>query len=149
VQVAICRDSKGHIIKAFSQINPPCDANYGKALAAQLAISLKLKTFSLEGDSSVIIAELQTPTLSQDWHIESVIAATLSSHLASSTWEARKVHRSANLCTHHVAFWVAAKGFSGCISIYFPLPSSIPICSGNDPPPSLVLSCKTFGSLVF
>ena len=67
-QAAVCRDSKGHIIKAISQINPPCDANYVKALAAQLAtspaVSLKLKNFSKEGDSAVIIAALQTPTLS-------------------------------------------------------------------------------------
>jgi hypothetical protein len=70
VQATVCRDSKGHIIKALSRINPPCDANYGEALAAQLAaslaVSLDLKTFSLEGDSSVIIATLKTPALSQD-----------------------------------------------------------------------------------
>jgi hypothetical protein len=123
VQAAICRDSKGHITKALSQISPPCDANYGEALTAQLAaslaVSLGLKTFSLEGDSAVVIAALKTPTLSQDWHVNSVIAATLSSIPASSSWEVRKVHRSANFYTHHAAFWAAARGFSGCILTFF------------------------------
>jgi hypothetical protein len=156
VQAAVCRDSKGHITKALSQISPPCDANYGEALTAQLtaslAVSLGLKTFSLEGDSAVVIAALKTPTLSQDWHVNSVISATLSSILASSSWEVRKVHRSANFCAHHAAFWAAARGFSGCILTFFPTypppPSSVPICSGKDPPSTLVLSCNTFDASV-
>jgi hypothetical protein len=82
VQAAVCRDSKGHIIKAISRINPPCDATYGEALAAQLAaslvVSLILKNFSLDGDSSVIIAAMLTPAFSQDWHEESVTTSTLS-----------------------------------------------------------------------
>jgi hypothetical protein len=86
VQAAVCRDSKGHIIKAISRINPPRDATYGEALAAQLAaqlaaslvVSLILKNFSLDGDSSVIIAAMLTPAFSQDWHEESVTTSTLS-----------------------------------------------------------------------
>jgi hypothetical protein len=69
VQAVVCRDSQGHILKALSQISPPCEANFGEALAAQLtaslAVSLDLKTFSLEGDSSVVIAALKTPALPQ------------------------------------------------------------------------------------
>jgi hypothetical protein len=87
VQAAVCRDSKGHIIKALSRISPPCDGNYGEALAAQLAaslvVSLVLKTFSLDGDFLVIIVALKTPALFQEWHINSVIAATFASFLAS------------------------------------------------------------------
>jgi hypothetical protein len=30
-QVAVCHYSNGNIIKAISQINPPCDPNYGEA----------------------------------------------------------------------------------------------------------------------
>jgi hypothetical protein len=51
MQAAICRDSKGKIVKAISQTNPPCDPNFGEALAAWLAASLiaylKLKKNSL------------------------------------------------------------------------------------------------------
>jgi hypothetical protein len=50
----------------------------------------------LEGDSVVIIAALQTPTLSQDWHINSVIASTLSTLPAFALWVVRKVHKSVN-----------------------------------------------------
>jgi hypothetical protein len=39
-QAAIFRDSKGHIVKAISQINPHCDSSFGEALATQLAASL-------------------------------------------------------------------------------------------------------------
>ena len=82
MQATICRDSNGHIVKALSQINPHCDSNYGEALAAQLGASLvaslQLKIFSLEGDSSVVFAALQTPSITVDWHIESIIAHTLS-----------------------------------------------------------------------
>ena len=152
VQAAVYRDSKGHIIKALSQISPPCDANYGEALAAQLAVSLDLKTFSLEGDSSVIIAALKTPALSQDWHVNLVIATTLDSLLASSSQEVRKVHRSANFCAHHVAFWALARGFSSCIPIFFShLSPSFLFCphlQWKDPPSTLVMSCNTFGSSI-
>jgi hypothetical protein len=130
VQAAVCRDSKGHIIKALSWISPPCDANYGEALATQLAaslaVSLDLKTFSLNGDSLVIIAALKTLALSQDWHINFVIAATLASLPASFSWEARKVHKSANFYAHHVAFWATTRGFSGCIPTYSPPPPLSP-----------------------
>ncbi|XP_059450878.1 uncharacterized protein LOC132181647 [Corylus avellana] len=153
VQAAVCRDSKGHIVKAISQINPPCDPIYGEALAAQLAASLaaslKLSSFSLEGDSSVIIDALQNPSITFDWHIQSVIANSLLLLKASPLWEAKKIHRSANFCAHHVAYWAAARVFSGCIPTYFPPPPSIPLCSGKDPPPSLSFSCcKAFGPLV-
>jgi hypothetical protein len=151
-QAAVCRDSNGLIIKAISQINPTCDSNYGEALAAQLAaslaVSLKLENFSLEGDSAVVIAALQSPALSQDWHIDPLIASTLSMLPATALWVAKKVHRSANFCAHHVAFWAAARVFSGCIPTYFTPPPSFPICSGKDPPYLFVSSCKTLGSLV-
>jgi hypothetical protein len=68
--------------KAISQTNPPCDPNFGEALVAQLAASLaaslNLQKFSLEGDSLVVIAALNNPSITLDWHIESVIANTLS-----------------------------------------------------------------------
>jgi hypothetical protein len=50
VQATVCKYSKGHIVKAISQINPPCDPNFGEALAVQfttsLEASLNLKVFS-------------------------------------------------------------------------------------------------------
>jgi hypothetical protein len=122
VQAVVCRDSNGLIVKALSQINPPCDPNFGEALAAQLATSvaasLNLSKFSLEGDSAVVIEALNNPLISQDWHIDSVISATLSLLPASSCWEA-------NFCAHYVAFWAAARVFSDCIPTYFP-PSFFP-----------------------
>jgi hypothetical protein len=74
----MCRDFKGQIVKALSQINPPCDPNFGEALAASLASSLNLSKFSLECDSLVVIDALNNPLISLDWHIEFIIASTLS-----------------------------------------------------------------------
>jgi hypothetical protein len=100
VHATVCRDSKGKIIKAIAQTNPPCDPTYGEALAAWLAASLatilKLTKFSLEGDSKIVIDALKTPSITVDWHIETVIANALSLISSSSLWEAKKIHRSAN-----------------------------------------------------
>jgi predicted dinucleotide-binding enzyme len=71
-QAAVCGDHKGAIIKAISQINPPCTPNLGEALAASLAVSLNLKNFTIEVDSLMVITALQHPTIIQDWHIEKV-----------------------------------------------------------------------------
>jgi hypothetical protein len=58
-QLAICRDHRGFILKAVSQISPSCSPNYGEAqgalLAASLASSLQLHHFVLEGDSHIVI----------------------------------------------------------------------------------------------
>jgi len=60
---AVCRDSSGTVIKVISVINSSCDPTYGEALAAPLAsslsASLKLSSFTLEGDS------LQQPSFVQ------------------------------------------------------------------------------------
>jgi hypothetical protein len=94
VQAAVCRDSKGKIIKAIAQTNPPCYCTFGEALAAWLAASLeaflKLTKFSLEGDSKIVIDALKTPSITVDWHIETVIANALSLISSSSLLEAKK-----------------------------------------------------------
>ncbi|GLT53027.1 hypothetical protein SLA2020_263250 [Shorea laevis] len=139
VQAAVCRDSTGKIIKAISQFNPTCDPTFGEALAARLAaslaVSLSLPVFILEGDSLSVILALQSPLLSKDWKIADLISDTLSLLPVSSIWKASKVNRSANFCAHYVAFWAAARPYSGCIPNFFSPLSSIPICSGKDPPP--------------
>jgi hypothetical protein len=149
-QAAVCRDSNGKIIKAISQISPPCDPNFGEALAAllaaSLAVSLQLKKIIIEGDSQTVITALQHPTITQDWSIDSIISDSLSILSTSSNWEARKINRSANFYAHHVAHWAAARDFSGCIPTYFPHSLSIPICSGKDPPPPPIsCSLSSFG----
>jgi hypothetical protein len=128
-QAAVCRDSDGKIIKAISQISPPCDPTFGEALAAllaaSLAVSLKLKSFTIEGDSLLVISALKLPSISLDWKIEKVISDFFLLVPASPTWEARKVNKSANFCAHHVAYWAAARVYSGYIPTLFPpsLPS--------------------------
>lgn len=99
----MCRHSNGHIIKAISQISPPCDPNFGEVLAALLAVSLaaflKLKNFTLEGESLVVIMALQHPSIVQYWQIEKVIVDSISLIIAFSIWPARKIHISANFYT--------------------------------------------------
>ena len=130
VQAAMCRDSLGKIVNAISQVNPPCDPTFGEALAAWLVASmvasLQLKFFSLEGDSKIVIVALTFPSITIDWHIDSVIANTLALLPTVSLWEAKKIHKSANFCTHHMAFWAVARVFSTCIPTYFP-PSPLPL----------------------
>jgi hypothetical protein len=138
-QTAVCRDSNEKIIKAISHISPPCDSNFGEALAAllvaSLVVSLQLKKFTIEGDSLTVITALQHPSISQDWFIDSVISNSLSILSSSSNWETRKINRIANFCAHHVAYWAAARSFSGCTPTYSPPPPppSFPIFSGKDP----------------
>ena len=63
------RIQKGTSLR-LSHINPPCDANFGEALATLLAaflsVSLKLQKFNVEGDSLTIITALQYPSITQD-----------------------------------------------------------------------------------
>ena len=69
-QAAICRDSKGQVLRVFSQISPSCSPNVGKALAAQLVISLassfSIDCFILKGDSKVVVHTLQNLNSIQD-----------------------------------------------------------------------------------
>jgi hypothetical protein len=152
VQAAVCKDSKGKIVKAISQTNPPCDPNFGEALATQLAASLtaslQLKNFSLEGDSVVVILALNNQSITFDWHIEYVIANALSIIPISSLWLATKIHRSVNFCAHYVAFWAATRVFSDCISIYFPMLHLIPFVVEKIYPLLSFSVCKAFGPLL-
>jgi hypothetical protein len=111
-------------------------------LAAKLAISfvssLLLNYFILEGDSSVVIQSLNHPHSDIDWRISPILMDFLSSIPSTSSWEARKINRSANFCTHSMARWAVDRSYSGSIpfsSLYFPLP---PIYSGTNPPPSFI-----------
>jgi len=138
VQAAVCRNSQGKIIHMASLLSPPCQLNYGEALATKLAVSMAsshhLNLFILEGDSQVVISALHNPSITQDWMISSLIMNTVGSISASSSWKAHKISRSANFCTHHMARWAATRSFSSSIPSS-PLPfSSLPIVSGKDPP---------------
>jgi hypothetical protein len=145
VQAAVCRNSKRKIIHMASLLSPPCQPNYGEALAAKLAVSMAsshhLDLFILEGDSQVVISALHNQSITQDWRISSLIMNTVGSISASSSWKAHKMSRSANFCAHHVARWPATRSFSGSIPCSPFLFSSLPIVSGKDPPwpPSLVM----------
>jgi hypothetical protein len=90
VQAAVCRDSNGTILKATSQVSPPCTPNYGEAqgalLAASLAVSLNLSNFIIEGDSLIVISTLQFPAIISDWQIEKLTIDTLTLLPPSSKW---------------------------------------------------------------
>jgi hypothetical protein len=135
-QFVVCRDSSGKIVKALSYISPPCDHTYGEALAAvlaiSLAISLGLQNFTLEGDSHIVIIALQNPTIIQDWKIADISSNSISTISTSYSWKARKVHKSANFCAHHVVYWAVARV---AFPLDFLIPPIAPICSGLDPLP--------------
>jgi hypothetical protein len=140
-QAAICRNSKGKIIKILTQVRPPCSPAYGEAqatlLACSLATSLHLGNFVIEGDSSIVITALQNPSIISDWQLDHVICDIFSLIPASSTWKARKVNRSANFCAHYMAYRAVVRASSICIPFLSSPTSSVPICSGKNPPTSL------------
>jgi hypothetical protein len=80
-QVTVCRDNKGHILYATSQISRSCSPNEGEAMAAQLAFSvaksLNMDHFIIEGDSEVVVNSLNNPNLIRDWRISSLILDSL------------------------------------------------------------------------
>jgi hypothetical protein len=107
-QSAICCDSTGTIIQYSTIINPPCSsAVYGEAttalLAVRLALSLKLQSFILEGDSLIVTLTINNPTITQDWRISSIISQILSTIPSTTSWSPCHVNRSANFCAHHMA----------------------------------------------
>jgi hypothetical protein len=82
VQVAICRNSHGTIVKSLYQFTPPSDDVYAEAQAALLAVSLanslKLDRFVLEGISSFIISYLQQQSIGLDKPLVSLISRVFS-----------------------------------------------------------------------
>jgi hypothetical protein len=106
-QVAVCRGSFGTIIGCSTIISPPCTPVYGEAttafLACQLALSLHLSQFILEGDSLTVTLFLQKLTLTQDWRISPIISQIMSAIPPTSNWSAKHVNRSANFCAYLVA----------------------------------------------
>jgi hypothetical protein len=95
-QAAVCRDSTGSIIKCISLIISSCSPLYGEALAAllasQLATSLGLSSFILEGDSLNVTLALQHPASTTDWRIASIISNILSILPPTASWQASHVN---------------------------------------------------------
>jgi hypothetical protein len=106
-QATVCRNSFGTIIGCSTIISPPCTPVYGEAkaafLACQLALSLHLSQFILEGDSLTVALSLKKPTLTQDWRISHIISQIMSAIPPTTSWSARHVNRSVNFCTRHMA----------------------------------------------
>jgi hypothetical protein len=69
-QAVVCKDSSGSILQCSFVINHPCTTVYGEATSAllvvQLALSLKLSSFILEGDSFTVTLTLQKLDIIQD-----------------------------------------------------------------------------------
>jgi hypothetical protein len=135
---AVCRNSKGKIIRMLTQFRPPCSSTYDAALAAHLAAllaySMKLNNFISEGVSHEITDALMSPALNTNAPFYHVIQETITSFPPSSLWEAKYISRSQNFCALYVAYRAAARVLPGCIPSLNSPPSSIPICSGKDPP---------------
>jgi hypothetical protein len=140
-QAAVCRDSFGTIIGCSTIISPPCTLVYGEAkaafLACQLALSLHLSQFILEGDSLTMALSLQKSTLTQDWRISPIISQIMLAIPPTISWSARHVNRSANFGIHHVANWAATRFLSSCIP-------NFSFCSGSFPPCFVKKSIPSF-----
>ena len=115
----------------------------GEALAAKLVISLacslSLDQFILEGDYAVVIQAFNHPNSDFDWRISPIILESLDFIPSASSWEAKKISRSANFCVHLVVCWVVARSHSSSIPFFYSSFLSSSLASGNDPPFSLYL----------
>jgi hypothetical protein len=118
-QAAVVRNFFGSIIGCSSLISSLCSALYGEAraalLAAQLVISLNISSFILEGDSLTVSLALQNPSITQDWHISSLISHIHDIIPSSTSWSISYINRSTNLCAHHVTSWAATRFYYGRI----------------------------------
>lgn len=69
-QSVVCKDLTGKIIQGSTIISHSCMAVYDEATAAllvvRLALSLKLSSFTLEGDSFIVTLAIQNPAITQD-----------------------------------------------------------------------------------
>jgi hypothetical protein len=123
-QAAVCHNSEGQILHMISHISS-CSPNMGKALAAQLAISLASSLFLdcliLEGDSEVVLQALKHPNSTLDWRISPIIFESLDTIHFASSWEVRNINISANFYAHLVARWAATKSHSSSIPFFSPL----------------------------
>jgi hypothetical protein len=122
----------------LTQFQPPCSPTYDAALAAHLAAllaySMKLNYFIIEGVYHVITYALMSPAPNTNAPFYQVIQETITSFPPSYLWEAKYIFRSQNFYALYVAYRAAARVLPGCISSLNSPPSSIPICSGKDPP---------------
>lgn len=88
MQAVICRDSSGQILIAKSSLGPPCDPNTREALVAfivaQMAASLKLQSFIMEGDSQVVVLAINNSDLTIDWQITPIISDIITTFQKSS-----------------------------------------------------------------
>jgi hypothetical protein len=95
-QVAVCRNSDGHILHISSLISSPYSPNMGEVLASQLTISfacsLSLNQFILEGDSAVVIQTLNHSHSDIDWKISPIVGEYLDSISSTSFWKIRKIN---------------------------------------------------------
>ena len=111
-----------------SLVSPPCSANVGEALAAQLVISLACSLhfdrFIIEGDSAVVIQALNQSLSNVDWRISPIITDSLDNIPSTSFWEVRKINRSANFCAHSVARWATTSSHTGSIPFSYSTPTS-------------------------
>jgi hypothetical protein len=126
----VCKNNRGEIMQILTQIRPLCSQLNAEALAAnlaaQLASTMQLKKFILEGESSTVIAALHNQVTSLDSMFNQVIKDTFLSFLDSSLWEAKKISRNENFCAHDVAYRAAARVPPGCIPSLFSPPQFNP-----------------------
>jgi hypothetical protein len=107
---------------------------FGEALAASLAVSLKLKNFIMEGNSLVVVMALQHPSIMQNWKIADRINDYISIiHLPLLGRHERLIEVQTSAPT----MWLIELQLKFTLAA-FPLifiPLFFLICSGKDPPP--------------
>lgn len=104
---AVCRDHLGNIIGCVTEFSHISNPNGGKALAAFIGLNMapgrQWKNVIIEGYSYVVISTLNNPQQILDWTIETKIRDSRTILNGFDKWEAIKIHRTQNRCTHTLA----------------------------------------------
>lgn len=138
---AILFHPDGGILRGWAKCSKANDPLVGEAEAAifalQIAHEFNFSSVLLEGDSKVVLDNLQSPfSLSLDipWSIASLILSSRSLMLSFPLCSSRFISRAHNDVAHSVAAWAAAISFSGEVSPSFFLSHGLWKFNGAKPP---------------
>lgn len=118
---AVARDQDACVLWVVSERVNSSSPLLGEALAAVLAIktavSFNSGYVSFEGDSSSLVAAIQSSPSSPNWEITNAVSDFM--YLSSSllVWSVSKIPKTANFMAHNIACWAFFVGTEGMVPL--------------------------------